>query len=75
MSWFLVLLFWNPVTGGFTIPDGWSPRPAATYEICERRRDYVKRYISKPLMDAPHVVECVQAKSLGAAIKKAEKMI
>ncbi len=70
MSWFLVLLFWNPAVQEYVVADGWHPLPYATYEVCEERLDFTKRYLPK---GPDNVVDCIQAKDEQTAIAIAKR--
>lgn len=65
MSWFLVLLFWNPAVLEYQVADGWSPLPFATVERCELRLEYVEQYLPD---SADNVIDCIQAKDEQTAI-------
>lgn len=65
MSWFLVLLFWNPQIEEYVGFDRWPPKPYATYAMCDKVLQYVDRYL---LDDAFTVSDCIQSKDAQTAI-------
>jgi len=67
MSWFLVLLFWNPAIQDYQVADGWAALSMPSFERCENRMDYVKKYLPSFAPDNEHLVGCVFAENVEAA--------
>jgi len=68
MSWFLVLLFWNPAVQDFEVADGWAPLPQPTYAQCDLRMQYVQQYLPSYTENLEYMVDCIKAKNPQAAI-------
>lgn len=63
MSWFLVLLFWNPAIQEYDVADGWYPLPYIDQSVCEERLEYIENYLSGQIL-----VDCIQANNVKEAI-------
>ncbi len=72
MTWFLVLLFWNPALQTYDVADGWYPLPYATYALCERRQEFVEQYLPSH-RTGEAIVDCILAGSLEDAIAEAKE--
>lgn len=70
MSWFIVLLFWNPTLQIHDVREGWGPMPYPTQEICEIRRDFTKEHTPSFVDPTRNIVECVQANSAKDAVDR-----
>lgn len=64
MNWFLVILFMNPAIQSYDVADGWYPLPYASEMICDMKLDFMNMYLT----GTKHIVECVQAPGMWAAI-------
>ncbi len=64
MSWFLVLLFWNPWMQEWQ-PLDWQAIPHASYESCDQRLQYIEQYM---LESEGSLADCIQAKDAETAI-------
>lgn len=74
MSWFLVLLFWNPAIQNFDVADGWYPLEYTTEIICEMKEDYLRMYLSSITPDNEKVmIDCIQAFDVEEAIATAKR--
>ncbi len=73
MSWFLVLLFWNPVIQEYAVADGWYPIPYDTAKICEERLGFVNRYLPAEIPDNETVIDCIYAVDMWTAIEIAKR--
>lgn len=74
MNWFLVLLFWNPVAQDYQIANGWAPLPMASYERCEERLAFAKRYLPDYVEDTKNKIWCIPATSKWEAMVIAKEM-
>lgn len=70
MSWFLVLLFWNPAIQEFDVKDGWYPMPYATETICDMKADFIRMYVPNAAPDTEVTIDCIQAPDWQTAIAK-----
>ncbi len=72
MSWFLVLMFWNPLFQNFQAPEGWDPNGSQFLTICEERMLYAERYLPNYAAEVEWTLRCVQAPNIESAIAIAE---
>ncbi len=72
MSWFLVLLFWNPLFQSYQASEGWAPTGSPTFERCEDRMEYAEQYLPNYAADVEYTIECIQAPDIHSAIAIAE---
>jgi len=68
MSWFIILLFWNPVIQDYELPSNWVASPMTSHARCDHRLQYIEQYLPSTSPDDEFLVGCVQANSLEAAV-------
>ena len=73
MSWFLVLLFWNPGIQAFDVADGWAPLHQDSQAKCELKLEYVEQYLPRYMEGEGFTIDCIQAESLKEAIAIAKE--
>lgn len=76
MSWFLVLLFWNPAIQNFDVADGWYPMEYPTETVCEMREDFLRLYLDDVILDTDKwIVDCIQAEDMWFAVEELKETL
>jgi len=68
MSWWLVIMFWNPAVSDYVVVNGWAPLEMGIYTVCDAGRDMAKLYV--PDYTPAPKVGCAYADSSENAVKQ-----
>ena len=69
MHWFLVILFWSPVTGDFEMEPGLEPIQISEHELCQTAMEMTKRIILADAQEVEYVIDCVYTTSDRSAVE------